>query len=152
MTNSSRPVFLDVIIANKEYKIEVGKDVPSEIRIHEKNQKVIDNVNIAGNVLHVIEEEQRKSLANQNKAIPKVFASDLDMYKPQDGRVLIPELAKLLYLNSQDPVKYNIKFFALYFNIEPQMLKNIVNYVGYPMIDETQGKVVKILRFVHLES
>lgn len=107
-------------------------------------------MNLAGNVLHAIEEEQKKARIAQLKALPKTFASDLDMHKAEDGKILISELSKMLFLNSQDPKKYSAEFFALYFNIEPQKIKNIVNYVGFPIIDEENGKIGKILRFVHV--
>jgi DNA-directed RNA polymerase subunit F len=106
-------------------------------------------VNLLGGVLHDIEEAEEKQKLLKPKNIPIMFASDLDKTKPEDGRMLLDELTKTLHLNNEDPQKYNLEYFARYFNIQPENLKNIFNYVGYPVVDEATAKVIKIYRFTH---
>jgi len=40
-------------------------------------------------------------------------------YRGEEGRIMIDELPKVLFLNNQDPSKYNLLFWATHFNIEP---------------------------------
>lgn len=118
--------------------------------MNEKNPEIIDNVNLAGTVLHEIEEEQKQARLSQVRDLPKSFSSELDHFKPQDGKVLLTELAKTMFLNAKDPEKYNIEFFARYFNIEPRTLRNVLNTISYPVIEEQTGRIIKMLRFIDL--
>lgn len=59
------------------------------------------------------------------------------------------ELKKVLLLNSQDPEKYNVTFWADYFNIEPQLLRNIFNYVSFAIEIKNNSEPSKILRFIY---
>lgn len=113
----------------------------------EKNEKVIQNSNIAGAVLHEVERQEKLTRLNNQKGIPKTFATELDHLKSQDGKILITELSKALFLNSQDSNKYSLEFFARYFNIEPKLLRNIFNYISYPIVDENTGEIIQMLRF-----
>lgn len=112
---------------------------------------MIDNVNLAGTVLHEIEREEQQAKLNRIRTLPKTFSSELDHFKPQDGKLLLTELAKTLWLNAQDPEKYDTEFFARYFNVEPQKLRNVLNVVAFPVVDEMSGEIVKILRFTDLK-
>ena len=131
--------------------MKLGSDEPHRLELHEKNETLIQNVNIAGTVLHEIENENQQARLNRMRELPKSFSSELDHYKPQDGKMLLTELAKTIWLNAQDPEKYNTEYFALYFNIEPQKLRNILNYISFPVVDEEAGMVVKQLRFTDLK-
>ena len=84
---------------------------------------------------------------NERRSLPKTFATELDHLKSQDGKILITELSKALFLNSQDAKKYTLEYFARYFNIEPRLLRNVFNYVSYPIVDENTGDIVQMLRF-----
>lgn len=118
--------------------------------MNEKNEEIIENVNLAGTVLHKIEEEEKQARLSQIKNLPKTFSSELDHFKPQDGKILLTELSKTLLLNTKDPEKYNIEFFARYFNIEPRVLRNVLNTISYPVVNEETGQILKMLRFIDL--
>lgn len=137
--------------ANQEYKQKLGSEEPMRIDLHEKQTDVIANANIAGTVLHEIEREEQQAKLTRLRSLPKTFSSELDHHKPQDGKLLLTELAKTLWLNAQDPEKYNTEFFARYFNVEPQTLRNVLNVVAYPVVDEERGEVIKLLRFTDLK-
>lgn len=135
--------------ANKEYKLIAGSDQAPSLApsLTEKNQKAIEHSNIAGSVIYEMERQEKLTKLNERRALPKTFATELDHLKPQDGKILITELSKALFLNSQDAKKYNLEFFARYFNIEPRLLRNVFNYVSYPIVDENTGDIVQMLRF-----
>lgn len=58
---------------------------------------------------------------------------------------------KILYFNNQDPETYNIQFWADYFHVPPAAVRNIVNYVAYPIVDLHTKKVKDVLYFVDTE-
>lgn len=47
--------------------------------------------------------------------------------------------------------QYNIQFWSEYFTISPAVIRNIVNYIAYPVIDEKTKKVKDMLRFIDTE-
>jgi len=65
---------------------------------------------------------------------------------PTDGRILIEEYYKALYLNDQDTEKYNFTYWERYFKVDKQTLRNSFNYVFFPIPnpnDKTEvGKVL----------
>ena len=67
---------------------------------------------------------------------------------PTEKRILIDEVYKLLLFNNEDPQTCNIQFWADYFKISPASIRNIVNYVAYPLTDPTTKQVTKILYFI----
>ena len=66
----------------------------------------------------------------------------------QDHRILRDEIYKVLVLNNQDPKLYNIQFWSDHFKIEPAALRNIFNYVAFPVVDPVTKTVKKILYFI----
>lgn len=70
---------------------------------------------------------------------------------PSDKRILVDEIYKVLYFNNQDPETYNIHFWSDYFQISPASIRNIVNYLAYPIVDLTTKKVKEVLYFVDTE-
>lgn len=124
-------------------------DAPPE-DIHAKNDHLVTNMHILGNALHRLEEKQSQRRSLTVRDIPHLFSGDIDEDRPSEGRILHDELTKALLLNNTNPSKYNIEYWSTYFNIEPQQLKNTFNYVSYPILDEGEGEIVRILRFVNL--
>ncbi len=70
---------------------------------------------------------------------------------PSDKRILIDEVYKLLLFNNEDPQTFNLQFWSDYFKIPPSALRNIVNYVAYPLCDPETKQIVKILTFIDSE-
>jgi hypothetical protein len=54
---------------------------------------------------------------------------------PTEKRILVDEIFKVLYMNNLDPETYTISFWADYFNISPATIRNVVNYMAYPICD-----------------
>jgi len=71
---------------------------------------------------------------------------------PTDGRILIEEYYKVLYLNNEDPEKYNFTYWENYFKVSKVTLRNIFNHVFFPIPDERNpSEVGKILYFQDVE-
>ena len=54
---------------------------------------------------------------------------------PSEKRILVDEIYKLLLFNNYDPETFNLQFWADYFKISASALRNIVNYVAFPITD-----------------
>jgi hypothetical protein len=71
---------------------------------------------------------------------------------PFDGRILVEEYYKALYLNDENPETYNINYWSEYFKVTTMTLRNIFNYVFFPIPDEKNpSDVGKILYFKDAE-
>ena len=55
---------------------------------------------------------------------------------PTEKRILTDEIYKVLCFNNENPQKYNIAFWADHFQISPAAIRNIVNYIAYPLVDQ----------------
>jgi len=64
---------------------------------------------------------------------------------------LVDEVFKILHFNNVDPQTFTISFWADHFNIAPATLRNILNYVAYPLVDVDTKKVTKVLYFIDSE-
>lgn len=45
--------------------------------------------------------------------------------------------------------QYNITFWAEHFNIEPQKLRNIFNFVSYPIAGQSDKELGRVIRFIY---
>ena len=70
---------------------------------------------------------------------------------PTQQRILIDEIYKILYFNNADPELYNISFWSDHFKIAPAALRNILNYVAYPLTDPDTKQILKVLYFIDSE-
>jgi len=66
---------------------------------------------------------------------------------PTEKRILVDEIYKILMFNNMDPETYTINFWSDYFNISPSTIRNVVNYMAYPIHDQKTKKIVQILYF-----
>lgn len=60
---------------------------------------------------------------------------------PSEKRILVDEMFKILAFNNMDPETYTISFWSDYFNIAPATIRNVVNYMAYPVTDDKTKKV-----------
>lgn len=67
---------------------------------------------------------------------------------PGEKRILRDEIYKVLYFNNADPELYNVQFWADFFKISPASIRNIFNYLAYPVTDPVTKQVTKILYFI----
>lgn len=119
-----------------------------------KKESLVRDLNIVGDVLNDIYEIKDSKQEQRARYIDldRINLIEMDSDRPQDGRILTKELPKVLQLNNDDPKTYNLIYWAKFFNIEPEELMNVFNYVSYPIVDEESAEVVKILRFVSLST
>jgi len=83
------------------------------------------------------------------------FSLPMDYYEegllgnlPTEGRILIEEYYKTLYLNDQDTEKYNFTYWERYYKVDKQTLRNIFNYVFFPIPNANdKSEVGKVLFF-----
>ncbi|EAS02419.1 hypothetical protein TTHERM_00727790 (macronuclear) [Tetrahymena thermophila SB210] len=131
--------------SNEEYKKIVGGDEPVRARDpKEKNVNLIQKLNILSEVMNQLPEREERKLIPQ--FVGQVTYSD----HPEEKRILLTEMTKILFLNNQNPKKYNVEFWANHFNLEPQKLRNIFNYISYAIPDVTNEKETgKVFRFIY---
>lgn len=84
---------------------------------------------------------------NEEYVVDEHFRANL----PTEKRILVSEVYKILYFNNRDPETYTISFWADYFNISPSTIRNIVNYMAYPIIDQKTKRVELVLYFQDTE-
>ena len=70
---------------------------------------------------------------------------------PVKKRILVDEVYKILFFNNIDPELYTISFWSDYFEIDAATIRNIVNYMAFPVVDEKTKKVKEILYFKDTE-
>jgi len=67
---------------------------------------------------------------------------------PTEGRILVEEYYKALYMNDGDPEKYNFPYWVEYFKVSNVTLRNAFNYIFFPIPDPNNPtEVGKILHF-----
>lgn len=62
--------------------------------------------------------------------------------------ISLDQISKIIYLNNKDHQKYDLAFWAQHYNIYPNKLRNIFNYIAYPVIDDN-NEVTQVLRFIY---
>jgi len=70
---------------------------------------------------------------------------------PTEKRILVDEIFKILYFNNADPQVYTISFWSEHFKIAPAALRNMLNYVAFPLTDPDTKQVKKVLYFIDSE-
>lgn len=108
--------------SNEEYKKQtisggIIKDVPRS----EKDPRYIERLNVMGEIVNIIEDEKIEKKNMEVKQLSTKYGTDLFKEKPEEGKLLLREFTKVLFLNNRDPQKYNLTFWAAYFNIKPQL-------------------------------
>jgi len=80
-----------------------------------------------------------------------VIENTLRKELPTEKRILVDEIYKMLVFNNEDPQTFTVEFWADHFKIPAAALRNIVNYIAFPVCDPTTKKVTKILQFIDSE-
>lgn len=80
---------------------------------------------------------------NEEYIVEEHFRANL----PAEKRILVDEMYKILYFNSKDPETYTVSFWADYFKLSPSTVRNIVNYMAYPVINDETKQVDFVLYF-----
>lgn len=115
-----------------------------------KNQELIRQVNIVSQAIKIDPPFKTEKVKFE---LPLDYIEEGMLGQtPTDGRILIEEYYKVLYLNNEDPEKYNFTYWEKYFGVSKVTLRNIFNYVFFPLPDEKNpNEVGKILYFQDVE-
>lgn len=70
---------------------------------------------------------------------------------PTEKRILVDDIYKMLHFNNQDPETFNLQFWSDHFKIPASALRNIVNYVAFPITDQKTKQVTQVLYFIDSE-
>jgi len=115
-----------------------------------KDQEIIRQVQIISQAIKVepFVKEQRLNYEIPLDYIEEGMLGQL----PTEGRILMEEYYKVLYLNNEDPEKYNFTYWENYFKVSKITLRNIFNHVFFPIPDENNpSEIGKILYFKDVE-
>ncbi|CAI2360045.1 unnamed protein product [Moneuplotes crassus] len=139
---------IDDFIDNEraEFKKLADKRLPPrEIDMLNKDESLIQKLNIVAQALVV---EKPPELYVSDEELTRSLDKGMYAELPQDHRMLTNEIYKVLYLNNEDPELYNVKFWATHFKIDPSAIRNIFNYLAYPVFDPFSHKLERILYFI----
>jgi hypothetical protein len=70
---------------------------------------------------------------------------------PMEKRITVDEVYKVLMFNNRDPNTYNIQFWADHFKISPEVIRNIFNYLAFPVMDQKTKKIDEVLYFIDVD-
>ena len=138
--------------------------------LEHEQQKFIKDANERKSYQDVSREEKDTSLLKKMNILAQAINVDAPFLPPtdaedlqntikqeenkeleQDHRILIDEIYKVLYLNNEDPYLYNVKFWSKHFKIDPAAIRNIFNYLGYPVVNPDTKSVEKTLIFIDVD-
>jgi hypothetical protein len=116
-----------------------------------KDVDLVNKINIISQAVKV--EEPKLYTSNFQYELPADYLEETllgDM--PTNGRILVEEYFRVLHLNNENNEKYNFSYWENYFKVDKQTLRNIFNYVYFPLPDEKNKEdVSKVLYFQDFE-
>lgn len=131
------------------FKKLANERTPSKERdINEKDNNLIQKLNIVAQAVKV---EDPPMLPHDQDELYKNLLENSNEAKSQDHRILIDEIYKVLYLNNENPTIYNVKFWSDHFKIQPAAIRNIFNYLAFPIVDPKDKSIVKLLQFIDVD-
>lgn len=122
---------------------------PSQFGVNDKDATLLQKVNVIAQAVVV---EQPPSLTHDNDDFNQQII-DQHMYEEisQDHRILRDEIYRVLLLNNQNPELYNVEFWSKHFKIEPAAIRNIFNYIAYPVPDPKTQSIKQVLYFIDID-
>ena len=151
-----------MLIANRELEDYANKRLPFPKRsLSVRDEDLLKKVSMLAGAVKVDSPPIIAPDINELYITEEILRRDL----PSEKRILVDEIYKILYFNNQDPetvsvsnhiesscLQYNIQFWADYFHMPAGAVRNIVNYVAYPILDIAGTKKVKdVLYFIDTE-
>ena len=118
--------------------------IPLEARdLKKKDDDLITKMSVIAKAVEVDEPPLFGVDINEEWAIDEDFRAGL----PSEKRILVDEIYKILYFNNRDPETFTISFWSDYFNLSPAVIRNVVNYMAYPVLDPETKNVKYVLQF-----
>jgi hypothetical protein len=99
--------------------------------LSKKDNDLISKMNLLAKAVEVDEPPIFGIDINEEYIIEESLRANL----PTEKRILVDEMYKILMFNHRDPETFTISFWSEYFNISPATIRNIVNYMAYPICD-----------------
>ena len=129
---------------NEELKEFANKRIPlPSKKLSEKDGDLVSKMAMLAKAVEVDELPLFGTDINEEYAIDTTLRANL----PTEKRILVDEIYKILMFNNMDPETYTINFWSDYFNISPSTIRNVVNYMAYPIHDQKTKKLIQILYF-----
>ena len=122
--------------------------VPQQRNLNEKDDNLIKRLNIIAQAVKV---EDPPLTAPDTEELYKNIKQASMASLPQDHRILVDEIYKVLFLNNQNPELYNVHFWSEHFKIEPSAIRNVFNYLAFPIFDEQSRATKKFLCFIDID-
>mmetsp|Transcript_46215 Transcript_46215/g.61204 ORF Transcript_46215/g.61204 Transcript_46215/m.61204 type:complete len:282 (-) Transcript_46215:342-1187(-) len=134
--------------SHQELKDYANQRIPLPKKdLDEKDTDLLKKVNLIAQAVQVEEAPVFAVDINEEYFIEDSLRARL----PTEKRILVDEIFKILYFNNADPETYTISFWSEHFKITPAALRNILNYVAFPMTDPETKRVIKVLYFIDSE-
>ena len=111
--------------------------------LSKKDHDLISKMNMLAKAVEVDELPLFGTDLNEEYIVDDTLRANL----PTEKRILVDEMYKILAFNNMDPEIYTISFWSDYFKIKPATIRNVVNYMAYPVCDDKTKQVVQILYF-----
>lgn len=132
-----------------EFKRLANERMPIEKKdINDKDDNLIRKMNIVAQA--VVIEDPPLSVPDPDDILEEMKEGMYGLLS-QDHRILRDEIYKVLFLNNQNPEVYNVQFWSRHFKIDPAAIRNMFNYLAYPIVDQKSKTVVKILYFIDMD-
>lgn len=115
-------LFVKIFLAQLEYQARIGNDQPvGPVDRANKNQSLVEKVNVLAGVMNQIPDQkpERKKIPSKKK---------LNTGGPEEQRILIEELTKVLFLNNKDPKK------VIFLSISFIYYSSIICNFGQPIL------------------
>lgn len=133
---------------NQQLKEMANKRIPLPARdLTKKDDDLISKMNLLAKAVEVDEPPVFGIDINEEYMVEDILRSAL----PTEKRILVDEIYKILFFNNRDPETFTISFWSDYFSIAPATIRNVVNYMAYPIVDQKTKKVVQVLYFQDTE-
>lgn len=134
--------------SHQELKDYANQRIPLPKRdLDEKDTDLLSKVNLVAQAVKV----EELPIFAVDLSAEYMVEDTLRASLPTEKRILVDEIYKILYFNNGDPETYTISFWSDHFNIPPAAMRNILNYVAYPLTDPETKQVLRILYFIDSE-
>jgi len=136
--------------SQEEYKMRAADTEPHKpIDRSQKNTDLLRRLDVLTGAMNQVPTKRKVKTRNIEHFQSGMGRSEMS----EEGRILLEEYTKVLFLNNKDPAKYNIIFWAEHFNILPSKLRNIFNFITFGLPDQKNPKDIgRVLRFIYDNS
>jgi hypothetical protein len=112
--------------------------------LNKKDLDLLSKVNLVAQAVKVDEPPLLGVDINEQWTIEDTLRKEL----PSEKRLMVDDIYKVLYFNNADPELYNVQFWADYFKISAASIRNIFNYLAFPVTNPETKQVDSVLYFI----